>query len=151
MIFDTSTLATIIDNVRRAHGMTAYRPKMSDYQKRADAVLEIGAIAEDEQKDPCEVARVSYTRFIESKNAWLHNAGYPLGAWVQAIGHYWRPPKPLEEKPEPSRSAVYQRDTERSEARERSTAERYEREGSAAPGWIGDVVKQLKNKSLKNL
>lgn len=150
-MLDTSILATIIDGVRRSHGMTAYRPKISDYQKRSDAVDEILAIAEDEQKDPCEVARVSYTRFIESKNAWLHNTGYPLGAWVQAIGHYWRPPEPLEEKPEPSRSAVYWRDTELSEARERSTAERYEREGSAAPSWIGDVVKQLKKKQLKNL
>lgn len=152
MDFDTSILAKIIDEVRRSHGMTAYCGTMSDYRKRQDAVDTVMAIAEDEQKDPCEVARVSYGRFLESKNAWLHNAGHPLGAWVQNIGHYWRPPKPIkEEKPKHDRAGVYRRDTKNFEDKQKRDIARYEREGGGVPDSMEDVVEKLKKKQLNNL
>jgi len=112
---DSSRLAEIIDKVRRRHGATPYVGKNSDYQKRVDAVEEILAIAKSENVPPDDIARKSYENFITSKDAWLHNKGYPLGAWTQSVGHYFRPPKPIEvverDDAPTGRAAVYERDT----------------------------------------
>lgn len=149
---DTSVLAAIIDSVRRSNGMLPYVGTMSDYRQRHDAVDQIIAIAEHEQADPSEVARISYTNFIQTKTAWLHNAGYPLGAWVKQVGHYYRPPKPMaDERGEPGRKTVYDRDTRVFDAKQKSDIARYEREGGGVPESVRDELEKLKRKRLKNL
>jgi hypothetical protein len=98
-LFDSNVLAKLIDVERRMKNLTSYRPKHSDYQLRQDAVDEIVAIAEEKNLSPVRVARQSLRNFYKSTEPFLHNNSYPLGSWVQKIGHYFEPPKPIKSKP----------------------------------------------------
>lgn len=144
--FDASRLAEIIDVIRRAHQMTAYRAKLSDYDKRQDAVNEIIAIAEDEGANPEAIAGISYRNYVETKEKWLHNAGYPLGAWVQKVGHFYRPPAPFkdpEEQSESSRKAVYDRDTAEFERKAEETMKRYRNQNPEETNQAMTSAKEL--------
>jgi hypothetical protein len=153
--YDSNDLARDIDSERRAHKLTPYRPKHADYQVRQDAVEEILAIAEAEHVTPSEVAVRSLRNFYSSKDAWLHNNGYPLGSWAKQVGHYFNPPKLIptgkSDEGTGSMSAIYaaraaealrkQRETDRVLAEEAARGE------AVGVDEIKSMVSKLKTKN----
>jgi len=91
-ILDTSTLADLVGEIRKARGLLPYRSKMSDYQQRQDGVDEILAIAAERKRPPADVARIAYRNFLDSADPWLIEHAYPIGAFCSNVGQYYEPP-----------------------------------------------------------